>query len=77
MSIIILNNNSGIAAPDILDFDYKALADDFENPVLIRELDINTYPVFGFVFAETSLQHQKELDDMLVSDLKKYITAKQ
>ena len=76
LSIIILNNNSGIAAPDILDFDYEALANDFENPVLIRELDINTYPVFGFFFAETSLQNQKELDDMLRSDLKKYITAK-
>jgi hypothetical protein len=76
LSIIILNNNSGIASSDILNFDYAALANDFENPVSIRKLDINAYPVFGFVFAETSLHNQKELNDILSCDLKKYITAK-
>ena len=75
LSIIVLDNNSGIEASKILDFNYTALANDFENPVLIRQLDINKYPVFGFVFAETSLLNQNELNDILISDLKKYITS--
>ena len=75
LSIIVLNNNSGIASSKILNFNYSALANDFENPVLIRQLDINKYPVFGFVFAESSLHNQKELNDILSSDLKIYITS--
>lgn len=75
LSIIVLDNNSGIESSNILDFNYTALANDFENPVLIRQLDINKYPVFGFVFAETSSLNQNELNDILISDLKKYITS--
>lgn len=77
LSIIILDNNSGIESSDILNFNYSALANDFENPVLIRQLDINKYPLFGFVFAESSFLNQKELNDILISDLKKYITSTQ
>ena len=73
-SIVILNNNSGISPNDIGDFNYSALSDDFENPVVIRRIDIREYPVFGFVFAETSARNAKELSEMLNSDLKKYIT---
>lgn len=74
MSIVVLDNNSGIESSNILNFNYSDLANDFENPVLIRQLDIQKYPVFGFVFAETSVHNQKELNDILTSDLKKYIT---
>ncbi len=75
-SIVILDNNSGIIPSDILSFKYSALAKDFENPVLIRELDINKYPVFGFVFAESASSNKKELTDILTSDLRKYIELK-
>ena len=40
-SIVVLNNNSGIAPGEIKAFDYPGLAEDFENPILIREIDIN------------------------------------
>ncbi|WP_339894179.1 ATP-grasp domain-containing protein [uncultured Algibacter sp.] len=73
-SIVILDNNSGIDPSNILNFNYSALANDFEKPVLIRPLDINKYPVFGFVFTESSFFNQSELTDILTSDLKKYIT---
>jgi hypothetical protein len=76
-SIIVLNNNSGIKPADIARFDYKALADDFENPILIRALDINTYPLFGFVFAKTDKKNKKELYDILRSDLRKYIIVRE
>ena len=75
-SVIILDNNSGIIPSDILRFNYSDLAKDFEKPVLIRELDINNYPVFGFAFIESTANNQKELNDILTSDLRKYIVLK-
>ncbi len=76
MSIVVLDNNSGIDPSNISKFNYSELANDFENPVLIRSLDINKYPIFGFVFTESHFLNQKELNDILTSDLKKYITKK-
>lgn len=75
-SVIVLDNNSDIKPADIVRFDYKALADDFENPVLIRDLDIHTYPLFGFVFAITDKKNKQELYDILSSDLRKYIIVR-
>ncbi len=76
-SVIVLDNNSGIKPSDIAEFDYKALANDFENPFLIRQLDINKYPLFGFVFAETDSKNKGELYDILNSDLRKYIVVRE
>jgi hypothetical protein len=76
-SVIILDNNSGIIPSDILKFSYSDLAKDFEKPILIRELDINKYPVFGFAFIESAASNKKELNDILTSDLRKYIVSKQ
>ncbi len=75
-SVIVLDNNSGIIPSDILRFNYSDLAKDFEKPVLIRELDINNYPVFGFAFIESAASNKKELNDILTSDLRKYIVSK-
>lgn len=76
-SIVVLDNNSGIKPNDIAEFNYKALARDFDNPISIRELDINEYPLFGFVFAETDPENKGELQDILSSDLRKYINMKE
>jgi len=73
-SIIILNNNSGIETKAITNFDYEGLGNEFENAILMRKLDINKYPVFGFVFTESSPNSEEELDFILRSDLKKYLT---
>ena len=72
-SIIVLNNNSGYNASEISHFDYDLLAQDFENVLNMRKLDIHKYPVFGFVFTETSFGNEEELDKILISDLRKYI----
>ncbi|TFH23203.1 MAG: ATP-grasp domain-containing protein [Bacteroidia bacterium] len=72
-SIVVLNNNSGIPAAHIKSFDHYLLGEDFENTLMIRKLDIKEYPVFGFLFAETSAGNEEELSRILVSDLKKYI----
>lgn len=75
-SVVILDNNSGINPVNISSFNYSKLSNDFENTLLIRELDINKHPVFGFAFTESSSSNQKELSNILTSDLKKYITHK-
>jgi hypothetical protein len=75
-SIVVLDNRSGLAPDQIAGFDYDKLAQDFENPILIREFDIQQYPVFGFVFAETSPARANELQRILVSDLRRYILAR-
>lgn len=75
-SVIVLDNNSGIIPSDILRFNYLDLAKDFEKPIVIRELDINKYPVFGFAFIESAASNKKELNDILTSDLRKYIVSK-
>lgn len=72
-SIIILNNSSGIEPSKISTFNYVALAEDFEHTVITRQLDIRQFPVFGFLFTETSPENEQELVEILTSDLKKYI----
>jgi hypothetical protein len=72
-SIVVLNNNSGIPAERISSFDYDLLARDFENPLEIRRMDFNKLPLFGFIFTETSPDNVGELDQILDSNLKKYI----
>ena len=72
-SIILLNNNSNFKASEISHFDYEMLEQDLEKMLVLRKIDIKKYPVFGFVFSETSLDNKVELDNILMSDLSKYI----
>lgn len=74
-SVVVLNNNSGFTTSEIAHFDYDLIARDFENVLIIRKLDINKHPVFGFIFTETSLDNEEELNRILVSNLKKYINT--
>ncbi|TXD53613.1 MULTISPECIES: ATP-grasp domain-containing protein [unclassified Polaribacter] len=73
-SIILLNNNSGIKPSEIASFDFNMLAQDLENIVVVRELDFKKYPAFGLLFIKTSEGNEKELNEILNSDLAKYIT---
>jgi hypothetical protein len=75
-SIILLDNNSGIEPSEISYFDFDTLKKDLENILVIREFDFHKYPTFGLVFAETSLGNEKELRDILNSNLRKYIKLK-
>jgi hypothetical protein len=72
-SIILLNNNSGFKPSEISDFDFNKLKQDLENVLVVRKLDFNKYPAFGFLFTETSEGNEKELEEILNSDLSKYI----
>ena len=72
-SVIVLDNNSGIKENEIERFEYGQLLKDFEKPLDLRITDFNKYAVFGFLFTETTNGNGKELNQILTSDLKKYI----
>ena len=75
-SIIILDNSTGIDPARIVDFDYQQLLSGFENPLELRKFDFNEYPVFGFLFTETNTRNEIELQRILTSDLKEFITTR-
>jgi hypothetical protein len=72
-SIILLNNNSGFIPSEISHFDFEMLKQDLENILVVRKLDFNKYPAFGILFTETSEGNERELKEILNSDLSKYI----
>jgi len=74
-SLIVLGNSTGIDACNISSFNYQKLLNDFENPLELRKLDHKIYSVFGFLFTETDEKNVQELENILNSDLKKYINT--
>jgi len=53
-SIIVLDNSTDINTCDILSFVYEKLLLNFEAPIELRKIDYKEYPLFGFLFTETS-----------------------
>jgi hypothetical protein len=76
-SMIILDNNSGIKENEIEYFDFENLLKDFENPMDLRKVDFIKYSVFGILFTETSKGNETEINQILTSNLKKYIKQKE
>ena len=74
-SIVVLDNSTGIESRQIDAFNYDRLLSVFENPLELRKIDYREYPVFGFLFAETSPDNFRELERILKSDLKEFITT--
>ncbi len=75
-SIIVLDNNSGIDEHEIGSFDYDLLLKDFKKPLSLRKVDYKKYTIFGFLFIETTKGNEKELKNILKSNLTKYIKLK-
>ena len=72
-SLIVLNNSTGKSGEEISRFDYDKLLSQFEHPLELRKMDYKKYPVFGFLFTETSRGNYHEIEHMLKSDLKEFI----
>ena len=72
-NIIVLDNNSGFKENEIEYFDYEKLLSDFEKPLVLRKVDYRKYPLFGFLFTETRHGNEREINQILASNLKKYI----
>ena len=76
-SIIVLDNSSGVDGNHIARFDYDHLLSHFSRPLELRRTDFRKYPVFGFLFAEVPEDDTSELDWILKSDLKEFISLKE
>lgn len=76
-SIVVLDNSTGIEGTQIASFDYDRLLSNFEKPIEIRKIDYEEYPVFGFLFTETKEENIFELERILKSDLKEFITVRE
>lgn len=74
-SIIVLENSTGTDGAEITSFDYQRLLANFENPLELRKIDYKTYPVFGFLFTESREDNFAEIENILTSDLKEYIST--
>jgi hypothetical protein len=75
-SLILLDNTTGFKPQEIDRFDFEALLADFEKPLHLRKIDLDKFGVFGFLFTETSTENESELEEILHSDLKKYVHLK-
>ncbi|MFD1292786.1 hypothetical protein ACFQ5N_02965 [Lutibacter holmesii] len=75
--LLVINNNSGIAENQIELFNYDLLLKDFKKPLNLRKVDFRKYAVFGFLFTETISENELEIQQILKSNLTKYITLKQ
>jgi hypothetical protein len=76
-SIIVLDNSTGISERDIVSFDYEALCSCFEHLIELRKIDWKEYPVFGFLFVETPASAAGELERILHSNLREFVTISQ
>lgn len=72
-SVIVLNNNSGYSRAQIASFDHEKLRKQFTNLRCLRKMDIQQWPVFGFVFTRTPKEKLTELDGILHSNLQEYL----
>ena len=74
-SMVILDNVTDLTNEEIESFDYDALLKRLENPLELRKLDHKEYPIFGFLFMETSAENSGELGWMLRTSLREFITT--
>lgn len=75
-SLIILDNSTGFKAEAIKSFDYERLLASFEKPLELRKVDINEYPLFGYLYTQTPKNKFDELAGMLHNTLEDYIKLK-
>ena len=75
-AIVVLDNSTGTETKHIQSFDYDQLLQKFKKPLELRKIDFHRYPVFGFLFTETAEDNFVELQNILNSDLREYITVK-
>ncbi|MCQ1535393.1 ATP-grasp domain-containing protein [Methanosarcina sp. KYL-1] len=72
--LIVLDKPAGLDMKDVKVFDYEKLLSDFEKPLELRKVDYGKYGFFGFLFAENRAEKWGEIERILKSDLKEYIT---
>ena len=75
-SLIILDNSTGIPSDNISLFDYEKLLKQFSNPLELRKIDFNTYPIFGMLFTKSKKADFIEIENILTSRLNEFVVEK-
>ena len=75
--LVILNKSAEIDSKSVKSFDYEKLLSDFEKPLELRKADHEKYGLFGYLFTETKDSNWSEIERILKSDLREYITFRQ
>ena len=73
--VVILDNSTGIAASKIKDFDYEKVMQRFKKPLDLRKVNWLEYPLFGIIFTETHVDNYAEIEAILKSDLREFVTV--
>lgn len=76
-SVVILDNSTGIPVENIASFDYDQCMSHFEKPLELRKIDYAKWGVFAFLFVETRAEHFIELDAILHSNLREFVSLKE
>jgi len=75
--LVILDRPAEIDPKTVKAFDYEKLLSDFEKPLELRRVDHEKYGFFGYMFTETRDSGWQEIERILKSDLREYITFKE
>lgn len=75
--LVMLNRPDNLDLKEVKAFDYEKLLSDFENPLELRRFDHEKYGFFGYMFTETTDSNWQEIERILKSDLREYITFKE
>jgi len=73
--LIVLDRSGSLAAADVRAFDEARLLRAFARPLEWRPIDFHRYPVFGFLFVETVGADMAEIEHILASDLREFVTV--
>jgi hypothetical protein len=74
---IMLNKSEDLNLKDVKAFDYEKLLSNFEKPLELRKADHEKRGYFGYMFTETRNDNWEEIERILKSDLREYITFKE
>lgn len=74
--LVMLNRPADLNLKGVKGFDYEKLLSDFEKPLELRKADHEQFGFFGYMFTETRDSNWGEIERILKSDLREYITFK-
>lgn len=75
--LVMLNKPVDLDLKEVKAFNYEKLLSDFEKPLELRKVNHEKYGFFGYMFTETTESNWQEIERILKSDLKEYITFKE
>lgn len=75
--LVMLSKSEDLNLKDVKSFNYEKLLSDFEKPLELRKADHEKRGYFGYMFTETRDSNWNEIERILKSDLKEYITFKE